>query len=380
MAKQIINIGTEELSGDGESLRSAFNKINQNFTETYDKWGAINVNGSVISTNDSSNITISQELTLESNLQMQGHIIPALNSTYDLGSPSKQWRSIYVGTETLYINNVPITVDEDGNLSVNGSIVSQTDRLINGNKSVTLGSNGILTLSNGGTIEFPDSSIQETAYRYTASATAPTLTTGAIWFNSEEGRLYINYNNTWVEASPTQIDPSALRADSTSTIELPSGLTITQLGNYIPVNGTIMMQAPNELLEIVSSGTNASTIVGWSEHPYEANGGLSLIQFNDGVSNGARIMTGSFSSQIHYWDFQPNGILTLPESGDIINSGTGLSVLSNYTSVPAHSYGANGDKEGMLAFDASYIYYCTADYVNNSTDIWKRIAYSVDTW
>jgi len=30
--------------------------------------------------------------------------------------------------------------------------------------------------------------------------------------------------------------------------------------------------------------------------------------------------------------------------------------------VPAHSYGVVGDKAGMLAFDASYIYYCFADY------------------
>ena len=47
---------------------------------------------------------------------------------------------------------------------------------------------------------------------------------------------------------------------------------------------------------------------------------------------------------------------------------------------PAHSYGAAGDKTGMIAFDTSYIYYCVANYVNNSTDIWKRTAYSAGTW
>ena len=35
MAKQTINIGTAELAGDGETLRSAFNKVNNNFTELY---------------------------------------------------------------------------------------------------------------------------------------------------------------------------------------------------------------------------------------------------------------------------------------------------------------------------------------------------------
>jgi hypothetical protein len=35
MAKQTINIGSGELTGDGESLRSAFDKINDNFDEVY---------------------------------------------------------------------------------------------------------------------------------------------------------------------------------------------------------------------------------------------------------------------------------------------------------------------------------------------------------
>lgn len=37
--------------------------------------------------------------------------------------------------------------------------------------------------------------------------------------------------------------------------------------------------------------------------------------------------------------------------------------------VPAHSYGATGDKEGDLAFNNGYIYYCTQDYVSNSINI-----------
>jgi len=35
MAKQTINIGSGELTGDGESLRSALNKCNSNFDELY---------------------------------------------------------------------------------------------------------------------------------------------------------------------------------------------------------------------------------------------------------------------------------------------------------------------------------------------------------
>jgi hypothetical protein len=43
MSKQLINVGTGELTGDGETLRSAFVKINNNFDEVYSNIDAINV-------------------------------------------------------------------------------------------------------------------------------------------------------------------------------------------------------------------------------------------------------------------------------------------------------------------------------------------------
>ena len=36
MAKQVINVGTADLAGDGDALRQAFIKVNSNFTELYD--------------------------------------------------------------------------------------------------------------------------------------------------------------------------------------------------------------------------------------------------------------------------------------------------------------------------------------------------------
>jgi hypothetical protein len=48
------------------------------------------------------------------------------------------------------------------------------------------------------------------------------------------------------------------------------------------------------------------------------------------------------------------------------------------TTAPANNYGVVGDVAGMVAFDNNYVYYCTANYVDNSTPIWKRIA--LTTW
>ena len=42
MAKQIVNIGTPD-KGNGDPIRTAFDKINQNFTEVYNNLNTIEV-------------------------------------------------------------------------------------------------------------------------------------------------------------------------------------------------------------------------------------------------------------------------------------------------------------------------------------------------
>lgn len=46
---------------------------------------------------------------------------------------------------------------------------------------------------------------------------------------------------------------------------------------------------------------------------------------------------------------------------------------------PVSSIGIDGDTAGSVTFDSNYAYYCTADY-DGVTDIWKRVAWSGDTW
>jgi hypothetical protein len=67
--------------------------------------------------------------------------------------------------------------------------------------------------------------------------------------------------------------------------------------------------------------------------------------------------------------------LTLPSTGKISNSdynwtfsADGRTIFPNAT-VPAHSYGAAGDKEGMVVFSDPYIYYCKQDYPTGEVSV-----------
>jgi hypothetical protein len=56
-------------------------------------------------------------------LALNTSIIPASDSFYSLGSSSKQWHSLYVSGNTIYVNNVPLTIDNSNNLLVNGNVI-----------------------------------------------------------------------------------------------------------------------------------------------------------------------------------------------------------------------------------------------------------------
>ena len=85
MTKQIINIGTAD-KGNGDPLRTAFSKVNDNFTELYTALGLGNntltigsfeFTDNIITTNDSSNVIIDQAVNITSNLVVDGDLTAA---------------------------------------------------------------------------------------------------------------------------------------------------------------------------------------------------------------------------------------------------------------------------------------------------------------
>ena len=57
-------------------------------------------------------------------LTVYGNITPGANVTYDLGAPGAEWNSLYVSGNTIYIGGTPLSIDNTGNLVVNGNTVS----------------------------------------------------------------------------------------------------------------------------------------------------------------------------------------------------------------------------------------------------------------
>lgn len=286
MTKLIVNIGETANDRNADSLRSAFTKINENFTELYTalgltvdttlSLGAFEFNGSTMTTTDSSSITIDQAVTVSSDLTVGGDLLPSIANGGNLGSSLRPWKSIYVSNNTIYLNNIPVALDESNNLTVNGvavnsvgsadwstitskpaipadiadltdtgGLLGQTDRLVSGANQLVFGGE-----INPAALTWPDGSWQATAFVGIAQDISnignPTIVSGSdttpqTWTFKTDGELQIpnqgsiRQNNSWTRTVDPVVSVGAGSVVWTSAVDYISSakLVIQVEGNEV---------------------------------------------------------------------------------------------------------------------------------------------------
>jgi hypothetical protein len=180
-------------------------------------------------------------------LTAPGHIIPSADLEYDLGSTSSQWRSIYVGTGTIYIGGVALGVNQDNYVTVDG--------------------NPIVTVNTAGNITIQGDNILTPV---AVSDTAPdaNVSEGNLWYNSLDGRTYVSYSGQWVDSNPLVAQPIPQDLDLNSvtfndlsvqtTAFTPSNVYVEKI--TFP-DSTEQTTAAVPLPEVIDGG-NASTWLG----------------------------------------------------------------------------------------------------------------------
>jgi hypothetical protein len=272
MAKKTVNIGTSVNKGDGDPLRTAFGKINDNFDEIY---GAIGADGSIFNP-----------------LNVDSHLLPDGDNTRDLGSPDKRWRDIFVAPGSLYIGDLKLSND-NGTLLVqqvtDAGLVTETpvggpgsvttDRLVNGENEFVLLNNGTVELN------------------------GDPFTGGGGTFNQ------------------------SLNTGDSVTFDSVGATTV----NVSQINGTnpgdeLVIQANNHNWTFDTNGNLTfpqGTLLGYSD-PGE-------FIIDGAVDKDIAIYTYS-GANAHGWTFGTDGDLTLPAGGDIVDS-NGTSVIGGVSPV-----------------------------------------------
>ena len=92
------------------------------------------------------------DLTVVGAMTTDGHILPALHNTYDLGSTTKFWRDLYLSSGSLYINGIQVLSTDGTDLTFQTDEGESTKILETANDTITLESvNGDITLTATGT-------------------------------------------------------------------------------------------------------------------------------------------------------------------------------------------------------------------------------------
>jgi hypothetical protein len=124
MTQQIINIGAAPNDGEGDNLRTAFDKVNDNFSNV---WAQGPVDSNVrIQGNTISTLQVNQDLALSpngtGNIRLNNNTIPGANNTWFLGSTTNRWRGLYVGNVTANNLSVSGIADLSGDVTVGGNL------------------------------------------------------------------------------------------------------------------------------------------------------------------------------------------------------------------------------------------------------------------
>ena len=354
MAKQNINVGTAANDKKGDSLRAAFQKVNANFTELYTELGLVvdaNLNlgafefaGSTLSTTDSTAIVIDQATTVTSNLSVGGDILPQTALGGNLGSSTLPWRSLYVSNNTIFLGGVPLGIDANGNLTVNGSQIAGGgggSSLVNGANTLSLGSDGVLTLPGGrtriGAIVDSDAIIANEDEAFGVVAQGTNGAVQLVWvedlenaYTSNIAAVYVNSGNlgsvriaTGVNSGP---GPNYWEFGADGNLTVPSNIGSTQASG--------LTVGSNYDVRIVADQTD-------NNHTWTFNGidgslrfpGESIYKIEESETGLAvtserdfGIFTNSIES-VNIWTFDTNGATTFP--GNIIVPGN-LSTIAGF--------------------------------------------------
>lgn len=194
--------------------------------------------------------------------------MPGANVTYNLGSQDRQWKDLWVSNSTIYFNSIPLSIGANNDLRVNNvPLVSFVDgALLVSNNVVTLSNTSVVTVGN-----------------------AATGSEGALWYNIDDGRLYVDVNIggnlTWVDANPAGLPANTGNITFANTIISTDGTIDPNI--YINTGNLFNFTQSGDFHIPYNNPTTAGNIVfdgGGSRVWEDANRGLNLDPWNGVVS------------------------------------------------------------------------------------------------
>jgi hypothetical protein len=199
-----------------------------------------------------------------------GSIVPTTDNTFDLGSPTKMWKDIYVGPGSLYVNGQKVLQDESGAIVVSADINENLGLRTSGSGNIEFDPTGTgvvnikgpLVMEAGANISSADGNgINFSNTVQVDSIASKSANTDLSLSGNGTGKVYLNDN---AEVNGNLVVGGNLTVSGTTTTV--NSETISLADNIIDLNSNFTTGTPTENAGIrVVRGDSNAVQVRWNE-------------------------------------------------------------------------------------------------------------------
>ena len=319
-----------------------------------------------------------------------GNLIPSTNNFYSLGNLSLRWDHIYANIADI------------GSFNITGNTITSSDTsfgFFSGTHGFTFtdvappgieeGTGSILKLDETLHGEGPTF---ETWYGDPATPWDPpgqhSLDIRAANANSYVELASYDWNNyVGVNNSGVKIWTNwNVNSDNYWTFGTNGWFTLPAEGRMVSSSGNTSVTMGNDDIRLVTTDVDGSTL---HTTLFDTSGDVYISRnLLPGFLDTGPTPINSIGTLEHPWKdlyisnttIYMGGIpLSVDSGGNLTVNGSSVNSGLKVSEVPLSSIGIAGDKQGDIAFDSNHMYYCSADY-DGTNNVWKRVAWSNDTW
>lgn len=316
-------------------------------------------------------------VTLTSDSTVSGHILPSADVTYDLGSSTYQWRDVYVGPGSLYVNGQKVLEDSSGTIIVSADSDQNLQVKTAGSGDIEFNPSGTGIIQAKGTLQMLDGELITNSAGNNV-AFGNNISVDQIASRSADTNLVLTGNGT---GNVTLNDSVVITGDLTvsGTTTTVNSETINLADNILNLNSDFTSGSPTQDagLSISRGGSTAKTFL-WDETNDRWTVGSETMVAGTFLGNLTGNVTGNVTGTVsdvsnHDTDDISEGssnlYFTNARAQSAITAGTGVSVSSGQVSI------------GQAVSTSSNVEFTqiTTNYANNSGGVARNIHQSTST-
>lgn len=285
-----------------------------------------------------------------SSVTASADFVPSITETFDLGSPTRRWRDVYLSGSSIFLDDTKLSRDTDGNLEVRDSNTNNLKKLRVDELEIGQGASARKIKVNDGRISFVDTSDSvlggdSIGIDGSVSSSAQIDITQTTNYNNvvhTSGNQTIGGNKTFsnnvivdgdltINGTTTTIDTQTLNIGD-NTIELNFGGSATEAGIIAKdvtapntISGSLLWDATNDYWKAGQLGSEAKLLLS------EGDG---VVSSSAQIFEGSGVISGSVVSDYSELQNIPTGIVSSSVQVDYTQlTNTPSNIVSSSTQV-----------------------------------------------